>query len=170
MEYPSISEYKEAVQYADSFESEELRELKPVKVGGEPVMTSGNFAVVFKMQNEKTGELFALKCFTQDQNDRADAYRKIIVEGDGNVFACSDALAYYVIMMYEVACGNSMPETNDKNSDIIALAKTMKVNFKRDVINPLLKALQHNKLEQYCVDKYHQGLLALDDYSLARLV
>lgn len=49
MEYPSISEYKEAVQYADSFESAVLRELKPVKVGGEPVMTSGNFAVVFKM-------------------------------------------------------------------------------------------------------------------------
>ena len=50
MEYPSISEYKEAVQYADSFESEELRELKPVMQGNEPVMTSGNFAVVFKMQ------------------------------------------------------------------------------------------------------------------------
>lgn len=91
------------------------------------------------------------------------------IDGDVNVFACSDALAHYVIMMYEVACGRPIPETNDKNSDIIALVKTMKVNFKRDVINPLLKALQHNKLEQYCVDKYHKGLLALDDYSLARL-
>lgn len=80
MEYPSISEYKEAVQYADSFESAALRELKPVKVGNEPVMTSGNFAVVFKMQNEKTGEFFALKCFTQDQNNRAEAYNKIIEE------------------------------------------------------------------------------------------
>ena len=80
MEYPSISEYKESVQYADSFESEELRDLKPVMVGSEPVMTSGNFAVVFKMQNEKTGEFFALKCFTQDQNNRAEAYNKIIEE------------------------------------------------------------------------------------------
>ena len=80
MEYPSISEYKEAVQYADSFESAALRELKPVMVGSEPVMTSGNFAVVFKMQNEKTGEFFALKCFTQDQADRAEAYNKIIEE------------------------------------------------------------------------------------------
>lgn len=80
MEYPSISEYKEAVQYVDSFESEDLRELKPVMMGAEPVMTSGNFAVVFKMQNEKTGELFALKCFTQDQADRAEAYNKIIAE------------------------------------------------------------------------------------------
>lgn len=65
MEYPSISEYKEAVYYVDSFESEDLRELKPVMMGGEPVMTSGNFAVVFKMQNEKTGEFFALKCLSQ---------------------------------------------------------------------------------------------------------
>ena len=80
MEYPSISEYKEAVQYADSFETAELQNLRPVMNGSEPVMTSGNFAVVFKMKDETTGELYALKCFTQDQNDRADAYRKIIEE------------------------------------------------------------------------------------------
>ena len=80
MEYPSISEYKEAVQYADSFETSELQTLRPVMNGSEPVMTSGNFAVVFKMKDETTGEFYALKCFTQDQNDRADAYRKIIEE------------------------------------------------------------------------------------------
>ena len=80
MEYPSISEYKEAVQYADSFETAELQNLRPVMSGNEPVMTSGNFAVVFKMRDETTGEFYALKCFTQDQNDRADAYRKIIEE------------------------------------------------------------------------------------------
>ena len=80
MEFPSISEYKEAVQYAESFETSELKNLRPVINGSEPVMTSGNFAVVFKMQNEKTGEFFALKCFTQDQTDRAEAYNKIIEE------------------------------------------------------------------------------------------
>ena len=80
MEYPSISEYKEAVQYADSFETSELQNLRPVMNGSEPVMTSGNFAVVFKMKDETTGELYALKCFTQDQQDRADAYCKIIEE------------------------------------------------------------------------------------------
>ena len=80
MEYPSISEYKEAVQYADSFETSELQNLRPVMNGNDPVMTSGNFAVVFKMKDETTGELYALKCFTQDQNDLADAYRKIIEE------------------------------------------------------------------------------------------
>ena len=80
MEYPSISEYKEAVQYAESFETAELQNLRPVMSGNEPVMTSGNFAVVFKMKDETTGEFYALKCFTQDQQDRADAYRKIIEE------------------------------------------------------------------------------------------
>ena len=79
MEYPSITEYKEAVRF-DSFESPELQCLRPVMNGTEPVMTSGNYAVVFKMHNPKTGETFALKCFTQDQDGRAEAYRQIETE------------------------------------------------------------------------------------------
>ena len=80
MEYPSITEYRDAIQYPESFDSKELQCFRPVKDGSEPVMTSGNFAVVFKMQNPKTGETFALKCFTQDQDGRAEAYRQIETE------------------------------------------------------------------------------------------
>lgn len=80
MEYPSITEYRDAIQYPESFDSKELQCLCPVKNGSEPVMTSGNFAVVFKMQNPQTGEMFALKCFTQDQDGRAEAYRQIETE------------------------------------------------------------------------------------------
>ena len=82
MQYPLISEYIEAIQYADeTFETAELRALRPVLGNdGRPLMTSGNFAVVFKMQNQQTGELFAVKCFTQDQPDRAEAYRQIVAE------------------------------------------------------------------------------------------
>ena len=80
MEYPSITQYKEAVLFQESFEAEELQCLRPVMNGNEPVMTSGNFAVVFKMHNPKTGETFALKCFTQDQDGRAEAYRQIETE------------------------------------------------------------------------------------------
>ena len=80
MEYPSITEYRDAIQYPESFDSKELQCLRPVMDGSEPVMTSGNFAVVFKMQNPKTGETFALKCFTQDQDGRAEAYRQIETE------------------------------------------------------------------------------------------
>lgn len=80
MEYPSITEYRDAIQYPESFDSKELQCLRPVKDGSEPVMTSGNFAVVFKMHNPQTGETFALKCFTQDQDGRAEAYRQIETE------------------------------------------------------------------------------------------
>ena len=55
MNYPSINEYKEAIKFAeDNFD--QLKHLRPVLgEDGEPVMTSGNFAVVFKMRDEQTG-------------------------------------------------------------------------------------------------------------------
>ncbi len=53
MNYPLISEYIEAIKAAeDNFE--DLSYLRPVLDDyGLPVMTSGNFAVVFKMKDER---------------------------------------------------------------------------------------------------------------------
>ena len=58
MNYPLISEYVEAIKSAeDNFE--ELNYLRPVLGDdGLPVMTSGNFAVVFKMKDENSGTIF----------------------------------------------------------------------------------------------------------------
>ena len=80
MNYPLISEYIEAIKSAeDSFE--ELSYLRPVLGGdGLPVMTSGNFAVVFKMKDEQSGKFYAVKCFTKEQEGRAEAYREIAKE------------------------------------------------------------------------------------------
>ena len=80
MNYPLISEYVEAIKAAeDNFE--ELTNLRTVLgEDGQPVMTSGNFAVVFKMKDEKTGKLYALKCFTKEQEGRAEAYHQIADE------------------------------------------------------------------------------------------
>ena len=77
MNYPLISEYIEAIKSAeDNFE--ELTNLRPVfGDDGQPVMTSGNFAVVFKMKDIKTGKFYALKCFTKEQEGRAEAYHQI---------------------------------------------------------------------------------------------
>ena len=63
MNYPLITEYVEAIKAAeDNFD--QLKHLRPVLGDdGEPVMTSGNFAVVFKMKDEHTGKLHAVKCF-----------------------------------------------------------------------------------------------------------
>lgn len=74
MQYPSVTEYKELVQIPECFST--LQNLSPVKENGKIVMTSGNFAVVFKMK-DKQGRSYALKCFTQDVPQRNDAYKKI---------------------------------------------------------------------------------------------
>ena len=80
MNYPLISEYIEAIKSAeDNFE--ELSYLKPVLGDdGLPVMTSGNFAVVFKMKDKQSGKFYAVKCFTKEQEGRAEAYREIAKE------------------------------------------------------------------------------------------
>ena len=80
MNYPLISEYVEAIKAAeDNFD--QLKHLRPVLgEDGEPVMTSGNFAVVFKMKDEQTGKLHAAKCFLKEQEGRAEAYRMIAEE------------------------------------------------------------------------------------------
>ena len=80
MNYPLISEYIEAIKSAEE-NFDELKHLRPVlDENGEPVMSSGNFAVVFKMKDEQTGKLHAVKCFLKEQEGRADAYRKIAEE------------------------------------------------------------------------------------------
>ena len=80
MQYPLISEYVRAIQDASN-NLDELAHLVPVLDDhGEPYRSSGAFAVVFKMQDEQTGKCYALKCFTEEQEGRAEAYRKIADE------------------------------------------------------------------------------------------
>ena len=80
MQYPLISEYVKAIQDAGD-NLEQLVHLTPVLDDhGEPYRSSGAFAVVFKMQDKSTGKYYALKCFTEEQEGRADAYRQIADE------------------------------------------------------------------------------------------
>ena len=80
MQYPLISEYVKAIQDAGD-NLEELAHLTPVLDDhGEPYRSSGAFAVVFKMLDKSTGKYYALKCFTEEQEGRADAYRQIADE------------------------------------------------------------------------------------------
>ena len=82
MQYPLISEYVKAIQDAGD-NLEQLAYLTPVLDDhGEPYRSSGAFAVVFKMLDKSTGKYYALKCFTEEQEGRADAYRQIADELD----------------------------------------------------------------------------------------
>lgn len=77
MQYPLISEYVRAIQDASN-NLDKLAHLVPVLDDhGEPYRSSGAFAVVFKMKDEQTGKCYALKCFTEEQEGRAEAYRQI---------------------------------------------------------------------------------------------
>ena len=80
MKYPLISEYIESIKNSeDNFN--ELTNLRPVyDEAGEIVMSSGNFAVVFKMEDESSGKLYAVKCFLKEQEGRDIAYQQITDE------------------------------------------------------------------------------------------
>ena len=80
MQYPLISEYLTAIQDAHD-NLDKLNHLVSVlDKHGEPYRSSGAFAVVFKMKDEQTGKCYALKCFTEEQEGRAEAYRQIAEE------------------------------------------------------------------------------------------
>ena len=82
MQYPLISEYVAAIRDAKE-NLDELAYLEPVLDNhGEPYRSSGAFAVVFKMKDPKTGRNYALKCFTDEQEGRGEAYRQIAEELD----------------------------------------------------------------------------------------
>lgn len=80
MNYPLISEYIESIKHPeDNFNV--LSTLRPVyDEAGEIVMSSGNFAVVFKMKDESSGKLYAVKCFLREQEGRDIAYLQITDE------------------------------------------------------------------------------------------
>ena len=80
MTYPLISEYIESIKYAeDNFAT--LTNLRPLLDDEENlVMSSGNFAVVFKMKDKQTRKMYAVKCFLREQEGRDEAYRMISEE------------------------------------------------------------------------------------------
>ena len=80
MQFPLISEYLASIREAkDNLDT--LSHIVPVlDKYGEPYRSSGAFAVVFKMKDEQTGKCYALKCFTEEQEGRAEAYRQIAEE------------------------------------------------------------------------------------------
>ena len=80
MQYPLISEYLTAIRNAHD-NLDKLSNLVPVMDNyGEPYRSSGAFAVVLKMKDEQTGKYYALKCFTEELEGRAEAYRQIAEE------------------------------------------------------------------------------------------
>ena len=106
MNYPLLSEYVESIRSAED-NLAELNYLCPVlDADGNPIMTGGNFAVVFKMQDKNTGKYYALKCFTKEQEGRAESYKMIAEELDNVNTTYFTHFKYYDKELF-VDCGNS---------------------------------------------------------------
>ncbi|ADB40115.1 WG repeat-containing protein [Spirosoma linguale] len=75
--FPSISEYIQSIELATETLSR-LNHLIPVrKADGQLYFSSGNFAVVFRMNDPQTGKQMALRCFLRDAAGRRDRIRAI---------------------------------------------------------------------------------------------
>lgn len=92
------------------------------------------------------------------------------------VFAASDALAHYVLMMYEVAHRNRFAEElneaeahHSKNENYIKQAKAFPPrSFERDVLQKLQHSTGHKaNFVRHLQGLIHKGVLAHDDYSFA---
>ena len=97
---------------------------------------------------------------------------------DSLVFVTSDALAHYIIMMYEVASEDKYRQELDeaeskcsKNCNYIKVAKALHINdFENDVINKLVNTIGHPaNFQRHIQSLLRKGLIAYDDYSLAML-
>lgn len=110
MQYPLISEYIEAIRNAeDNFDK--LSNLRPVlDDNGHPIMSSGNFAVVFKMRDENTGKLYAVKCFTREQEHRNENYQKIAEELE---FVTSSYFVHFRFMEKELFVDTTQSEEEE---------------------------------------------------------
>ena len=94
---------------------------------------------------------------------------------DSVVFVASDALAHYIIMMYEVSHKNNYNEelqeainAQTKDSNFIMTALGMKkVNFEKDVIDKLLNCKNEWNFKQHLQSLRKKGLIGHDDYSIA---
>ena len=71
---------------------------------------------------------------------------EFVLDDSSVVFAASDALSHYILMMYELAhCkefGEELAEEYLKhsgNSQLLKTAETLRFNFKNDVIDKLIR-------------------------------
>ena len=90
------------------------------------------------------------------------------------VFAASDALSHYIMMMYELTkikeYGEELAEEYLKvsgNSQLLKTAETMKFDFWKDVLQSLLDATSSNsRFELYLKELNLKGILDMDDFTL----
>lgn len=97
-------------------------------------------------------------------------------DADSVLFVATDALAHYIMMMYEVCHKeqyaeelNKAESIHTKSSNFIKIAKSMtKIDFEKDVVAKLLNCVGHEaNFRAHIESRIRKGLIAFDDYSIA---
>lgn len=102
---------------------------------------------------------------------------KIKITNDCIIFATSDTLAHYIIMMYEVTHSDNYADelqeaikAQTKNSNYIKTAMEMNaIDFQKVVIQKLLNCNRGFLLTNHIKGLKKKGLIGHDDYSIAML-
>lgn len=177
MALPTITEYIEALMFAPDIFNK-YNTLIPFRNSeNDIVFSSGNFAVVFKMQCKKTGKTYALKVFHRNQEGRIESYKYINqhINNSG-----SEYLVHYDFCLDEIEVNGELfsalvmewieGETlgvylkrlvkREEKDAIFALA----YNFDRMALWLLDQSFAHGDLkpENIIIDK--NGILRLIDY------
>lgn len=91
------------------------------------------------------------------------------------VFCTSDALAHFILMLYQLSSHDydgSIQEAmscQTRNSQLIRIAKESNMKFDK-CINKLLQAsLRKDSFNKYMSQLYNQGVVALDDYTISAI-
>lgn len=176
--YPTVGQYTEAIRDSAKTPDEyfdKLKHLRPVlDSNGEPIMSSGNFAVVFKMQNEY-GKQYAVRCFHRVQKGREKNYKLICEElakvsspylspiryYDKELFV--DSGEYPVLLMDWVE-GITLDKYVRKVIDEKKALNQLVTNFKNLAIWLLNQPFAHGDLKPDNILVKNDGSLVLVDY------
>lgn len=176
--FPSVGQYTETLKLAakspeDYFDK--LSNLRPVlDETGEPVMSSGNFAVVFKMVDEK-GKFHAVRCFHREQEGRRMSYKLICEElaqvsspyllpikyFEKELFVDSDE---YPVLLMDWVEGQNLDKYLRKVIDNEKSLRKLVNNFRQLAIWLLDQPFAHGDLKPDNILVKEDGSLVLVDY------
>lgn len=180
MSYPLISEYISSLLSAEE-NFNELTTLCPVlDINGLPIMKYGDFSVVFKMKDEQTGELFALKCFLKEQERRAENYQKIKEEVECVSSSYLTSVRYidkelfvdtkqsleteFPVLLMKWVEGKTLNEYLYEHLDDIYSLKLLAYQFGQLALWLISRPFAHGNLESDNILVTPDGMLVLVDY------
>ena len=178
LSYPTVGQYTEAIMLAakspdDYFDK--LKHLCPVlDSNGEPIMSSGNFAVVFKMRDEY-GKQYAVRCFHRAQHGREKNYKLICDElakvsspylspikyYEKELFIDTDE---YPVLLMDWVDGTTLDKYIRKVLDDKKALRQLTDNFRKLSIWLLSQPFAHGDLKPDNILVKKDGSLVLVDY------